>query len=494
MNLCLKKVLPRSTRFFPHGRKFVSDSNNVSSRSVSVSDVIGRQMDIGELRHDVAQLKSAQRLSKLQNALEMYDNNPLVEYFQEIEKLEQEERQTTKTNRNQQEDETEITMNCKKMRAEDNGKVPAPPAFKIPRGLYIFGEVGTGKSMLMDTFYASISQCKKRRRVHFHTFMQDVHERIHDLKQKDLREKGRNFHVDTTEVNNPVVRVAKQLSKELSLLCFDEFQVTDVADALILRQLFTVLFQYGTVVVATSNRPPSDLYEGGINRSYFLPFVDLLERHCIVHKLQSSLDYRKLLSQGMDSFFIVRGTDTESEQKLDETFNNLLDSNAVKSVKLKVRFQRQLIVERAHPCGIVARFSFEELCRRDIGSADYQAVANYFQVILIENIPRLNLKNHDEARRFITLIDELYEHKCALMCSADYEAEDLFLARYEDEEDSVTEMELKVGEKFGIDVAQSNGMIVNELASVKELAFAFQRASSRLIEMCSKSWWNEVLK
>merc|ERR1712150_355261 len=163
---------------------------------------------------------------------------------------------------------------------------------------------------------------------------------------------------------------------------------------------------------------------------------------------------------------------------------------AEKSVKLEVRFQRSLVAKRAHPAGIVARFSFEELCRRDVGSSDYQAIADYFQVVLIENIPRLNLKKHDEARRFITLIDELYEHKCALMCSAEFSTEKLFLASYDDEENSITEVEVNVGEKFGIDVAQSNGMTVNQLASVKELEFAFRRASSRLVEMCSKSWWD----
>eukprot|EP00547_Thalassionema_nitzschioides_P009017 CAMPEP_0194230178 /NCGR_PEP_ID=MMETSP0156-20130528/44274_1 /TAXON_ID=33649 /ORGANISM="Thalassionema nitzschioides, Strain L26-B" /LENGTH=493 /DNA_ID=CAMNT_0038962753 /DNA_START=3 /DNA_END=1484 /DNA_ORIENTATION=+ len=493
MKSFLKICLNQPTCFSPRGRQFVSNSN-VSSRVVSVSDVIGRQMDTGELRHDVAQKESAHRLSKLQIALEMYDNSPLVDYFQELEKLEVEERQTTKATSHKREDDAESTTVKTEVEENNiNSKMPPPPSFKIPRGLYIFGDVGTGKSMLMDTFYAALPQCKKRRRVHFHAFMQDVHERIHDLKQQDLREKGRNFHVDTSEVNNPVVRVAKNLAKELSLLCFDEFQVTDVADALILRQLFTVLFQYGTVVVATSNRPPSDLYEGGINRSYFLPFVDILERHCIIHELQSNLDYRMILSQGMDSFFFVRGLQIDSESKIDETFRNLLNGTTEKSIKLKVRFQRSLIVERAHPSGLVARFSFEELCRRYIGSADYQAIAKYFQVILIKNIPRLNLKKHDEARRFITLIDELYENKCALMCSADYSAEELFLASYHDE-DSVTEVELKVGERFGVDVAQSNGMTVNELASVKELEFAFRRASSRLIEMCSKSWWNDVLK
>jgi protein AFG1 len=333
--------------------------------------------------------------------------------------------------------------------------------------------------MLMDTFFAQIP-IRKKRRVHFHAFLQEVHQRVHALKQQDLHEKGRNFHVDISDSNNPIIRVAKQLATEVTLLCFDEFQVTDVADALILKQLFTSLFQYGTVVVATSNRPPSALYEGGINRSYFLPFIGLLEHHCIVHELQSTLDYRKLLSKDMDCFFFV-GPEND---KLDEAFERLLDGKAATSLQLSVGFKRHLVVHRAHPDGLVGRFTFEELCQRDVGAADYRAVAQEFSIVLLENIPRLNLTQHNEARRFITLVDELYEHRCAIMCSAHYSPDQLFLDGQQDPTPP-SALEVKVAEAFGIDVAQSFGKPVASLASVRELSFAFQRASSRLSEMCS---------
>jgi len=462
----------------------------------SVSQVIIDQIEKGHLFPDDAQKKAAHLLSKLQSVLEKYDNSLLVNYFKKQEALEEKltkETAISQTKGNEEgklEKDKDFSLSYRK--ASDNLQEPFHLEFKIPRGLYIFGDVGTGKSMLMDIFYSQIPSCVKKRRVHFHQFMHDVHERIHAIKQKDLREKGRNFHIDTAEVNNPVVRAAKILSGEVSLLCFDEFQVTDIADALILKQLFAILFQYGTVVVATSNRPPSDLYEGGINRSYFLPSISQLERHCIVHELHSMVDYRKLLSKGMDSFFIVLKPQEQTSPQIDKTYQILLNGANEKIITLSVRFKRSLVVKCAHSNGLVAKFDFEELCRRDIGAADYQAIADYFQIVIIENIPRMTLKQHDEARRFITLIDELYEKKCALMCSAYYASENLFLARCEDTVPTATGE--KTDKEFWIDVAQTNDNIINEIAGVRELKFAFRRASSRICEMCSKRWWDQALK
>lgn len=443
----------------------------------SISEALNGLVESGVLKEDAAQQRAAKRLSKLQGALENYDNHPLVHYYGERQKVETANLQQSEFSGQKDDQNTD-------------GKTlegPQFPSVRIPRGLYIFGEVGTGKSMLMDTFYDRLPLAKKRR-VHFHAFLQEVHQRIHSLKQQDLALKGRDFHVDTTERNNPIVRVAKQLASEVSVLCFDEFQVTDVADALILKQLFSTLFQYGTVIIATSNRPPTDLYEGGINRSYFLPFVDLMEHHCIVHKLESEVDYRRLLTRDMESFFLVGS----KQKEVNEMFDRLLNSEVEVEEELSVGFQRSLHVKRAHPEGIVARFAFEELCRRDVGAADYRAVAKKYRLVLLEDIPRLNLKQHNEARRFITLVDELYEQRCALMCTSQYPPEELFINRHDDGT-MPTQVETKVGEAFGIDVAQSTGKTLGELASVRELSFAFQRAASRLSEMCSKRWWDETL-
>jgi len=368
----------------------------------------------------------------------------------------------------------------------------------VPRGMYLYGAVGTGKSMLMDTFFEH-ALVDRKRRVHFHAFMADVHSRIHKLKQRDLALYGRSFAVDTSEERNPIRRVATDLAEEVSLLCFDEFQVYDVADALILTQLFGEMWARGVVVVATSNRPPGDLYEGGINRGYFLPFIGMLRRHCIVHEFKSSTDYRRLMSEGIDEFFFV-ADDADfdgwgsAKVNCDKIFQGLLGGTESTSIQLDVAFNRSIFVRQAHPDGIVGRFTFDELCNIELGSSDYRSIAQEFEFIIIEEIPVLSLKEHDQARRFITLIDELYEAECALVCSAVAPPDKLFQKREEVavKKDTPESIETKVGEMFGIDVAQSSGKTVGELASVRELAFAFERAASRLNEMCSSRQFTKV--
>lgn len=370
----------------------------------------------------------------------------------------------------------------------------------VPRGMYLYGAVGTGKSMLMDTFFEH-AQVNRKRRVHFHAFMADVHSRIHKLKQRDLALYGRSFAVDTSEERNPIRRVAMGLAEEVSLLCFDEFQVYDVADALILTQLFGEMWARGVVVVATSNRPPGDLYEGGINRGYFLAFIDMLRRHCIVHEFKSSTDYRRLLSEGIDEFFFVADDGdfdgrNSAKKKCDEIFKELLGGTEATSIEMDVAFNRSILVRQCHPDGIVGRFTFEELCNIELGSSDYRSIAQEFEFIIIEEIPILTLKEHDQARRFITLIDELYEAQCTLVCSAVAPLDRLFLGREgvaNENKETPESIETKIGEMFGIDVAQSSGKTVGELASVRELAFAFERAASRLTEMCSNRQFKKAV-
>ena len=349
--------------------------------------------------------------------------------------------------------------------------------------------MGTGKSFLMDLFFESIPIKKgKKRRVHFHSFMQDVHRRIHALKTHDLATKGRNFSPDVSLEANPIYRVGMQLSNELSVLCFDEFQVTDVADALMLSQLFSVLFSRGTVVVATSNRPPSDLYEGGLNRSYFLPFIDLLCRHCIVHDMNALTDFRRVNSREGDNFYFVSESKSDVVH-FDQTLDKMWPRINRHETEINLALNRSLKVAEADETNKIARFNFQELCCTELGSSDYRLIANRFQIVVLDQIPRLNLKEHDRARRFITLVDELYEAKCALMCSAVTNPSDLFVQPIELKVNSDENVETQVGESFGIDVAQSNGIVIGELASVRELRFAFSRSESRLIEMCSKTRW-----
>ena len=253
--------------------------------------------------------------------------------------------------------------------------------------------------------------------------------------------------------------------------------------------------------MATSNRPPGDLYEGGINRGYFLPFIDMLRRHCIVHEFKSSTDYRRLLSEGIDEFFFVADDGdfdgrNSAKKKCDEIFKELLGGTEATSIELDVAFNRSILVRQAHPDGIVGRFTFEELCNIELGSSDYRSIAQEFEFIIIEEIPTLTLKEHDQARRFITLVDELYEAQCTLVCSAVAPPDRLFHGRegaVNENKEMPGSIETKVGEMFGIDVAQSSGKTVGELASVRELSFAFERAASRLTEMCSEWQFKKAL-
>lgn len=434
---------------------FVCHFSSVEENKHVILDTLEENIRCGKLLEDNAQKKAAIKLSRLYSTLQRY---------------------LLKEHQYQHRTDTD----------------------RIPRGLYIYGEVGCGKSMLMDTLYYELNKLElpctgssKFRRVHFHAFMADVHTRIHSLKISDLLKRGRNFHVDTSDEFNPILRVANDISNETKVLCFDEFQVTDVADALIVSQLFRVLFHNGTVCVATSNRPPKDLYEGGINRSYFLPFIDLLERYCIVHSMENKIDYRSLLADGVESFFFVEDITEYSSDKIELFFKSMLSDQDDIEIELPTAFGRSIILKSTDPNGQVCMMSFNELCKVEFGASDYRAIAENFRVIMLKGIPILNLRRHDEARRFITLVDELYESKCVLACSAAAEPEHLFEGKVSNVKDGKAKesIKLKPGEAFGIDAAQNIGRTIGELASVRELRFAFARASSRLVEMCSKDWW-----
>lgn len=358
----------------------------------------------------------------------------------------------------------------------------------------------------MDTFFEH-APVEKKARYHFHSFLAQVHQQIHQLKQQDLKEKGRNFSIDTSVENNPIHRVALQLSQSISLLCLDEFQVTDIADAVILSQLFSVLFVKGTVVVATSNRPPQDLYEGGLNRSYFLPFLDLLEKHCIVHAIQSDLDYRRTLAS-CSSFFGRVDTLVPVMEEVIETVvgaDSMAESSST-AIDLPVGFQRTFRIDHAYETSgstspkmsrplRACRLDFLKVCDADVGALDYRAIANQFDIVCLEHVQVMDLEGHNRARRFITLIDELYEAKCCLLLSTDAELGtplDLFHVS-RSQQSSLDSSSQDPGNPLGIDVATQGGMAVGALASVRELAFAFERASSRIVEMCSRSWWEKRL-
>jgi len=279
---------------------------------------------------------------------------------------------------------------------------------QAPVGLYLCGPVGRGKSMLMDLFFSSVASVRKRR-VHFHAFMLEVHDRI---------ERERRAQTD-----RPIAKVARDLAVAAALLCFDEFQVEDIADAMILERLFRALFEAGVVVVATSNRAPDELYEHGLQRERFLPFITLLKQKLYVLELDSGCDYRLARLHGKPVYHYP--LDEAAHDALEHAFAELTDGAPDESTILTVK-GRRLVVPRA--ARGVAWFAFDDLCANPLGAADYLAIAERFGSVILESIPRLARDHRDQARRFNILIDTLYEARTLLIASAEAPPEEIYVA------------------------------------------------------------------
>ncbi len=307
-----------------------------------------------------------------------------------------------------------------------------------PRGLYVHGEVGRGKTMLMDLFFQHSSVAHKRR-AHFHEFMAEVHERIYGYRQNIARGEIADGDV--------IALTAASIFDEAWLLCFDEFHVTDIADAMILGRLFAKLFELGTVVVATSNVAPEDLYKGGLNRALFLPFIAQISDHMDVLRLDARTDFRLEKLAGVKMWLVP--ADRAADAALDKAWARMTGNARCKPRDISIK-GRILHV----PCSAdgVARFSFADLCEKPLAASDYLRLAHDYHTIMVDRIPVMDYPDRNAAKRFITLIDTLYDNAVKLMASAEADPMSLYLA--------------------------TEGHEANE----------FKRTSSRLIEMSSESY------
>jgi len=308
---------------------------------------------------------------------------------------------------------------------------PPPP----PKGLYIHGEVGRGKTMVMDLFYELVAAAPKRR-VHFHAFMQDVHKRLHAARQ--------------SHAQDAIAPVARALAKESRLLCLDEMQITDIADAMIVGRLFEGLLAAGTVIVTTSNLAPDQLYRNGLNRQLFLPFIALIKQRLDVVSLDSPTDYRLGRVKAHETFLTPISPETDA--LLQDLWQRLTDTASGHPLDIDVLGRKLHVPQAAHGC---ARFSFRELCEQPLGPPDYLALAQNFQILFLEHIPALNPDRRNEARRFVLLIDTLYDSKVRLVATSAQVPEGIYAAG--------------------------------------DHVFEFGRTVSRLKEMQSASWWGKKI-
>lgn len=313
-------------------------------------------------------------------------------------------------------------------------------AEKFPKGLYLCGSPGSGKTFLMDLFFSVVPVYPKKR-VHFNKFMLEVHEKIH------------KFRTENSASADPIPPLAHELRKEALLICFDEFQVLDIASAMTIRRLFSYLWDMGVVVVATSNRPPDDLYLNGLQRDLFLPFIGQLKDRCVTINIDSEVDYRQLGTKLKDIYF----TGSDAQLHMDAAFQKVTGGKIPEVRVINVMQGRTLTAPQS--IRGVARFTYDELCNRPLAAADYLAICENFHTVFVDNIPVLRSDQRNEIRRLILLVDELYQHKLRLVCSASAPPEQL--------------------------LDTSGGTSHDEV-------FAFSRLVSRLNEMQSKEYLDHL--
>ena len=319
-----------------------------------------------------------------------------------------------------------------------------------PRGLYMWGGVGRGKSMLMDVFFR-LAPIRPKRRVHFHAFMIDVHARINAIRKMSDAERRSHPHRRRGDGDDPIAPVARSIAGEARLLCFDEFHVTDITDAMILARLFEALWEEGVVVVATSNRAPEDLYKNGLNRPLFEPFIAMMGEHLEIFDFDGQTDHRLRALTRAPVYYCPLGPDTDAA--MDAAWARITADAAMRPTELAVQ-GRTLTIARTGSGA--AREDFQALCGRALGAADYLALAETFHTLVLDGVPAMTRDSRNEAKRFVALVDALYETRTKLVVSADAEPAGLY--------------------------PSGDG------------AFEFERTASRLVEMQSESYLAEARK
>ncbi|KAL3318011.1 Lactation elevated protein 1 [Cichlidogyrus casuarinus] len=360
----------------------------------------------------------------------------------------------------------------------------------VPRnlqGMYIYGSVGCGKTMLMDLFFSNVNVSKKWR-THFHPFMKHVHSRLHIARsQAPKRHLGR-FTADS--LYDPIKLVATELANQYNLLCFDEFQVTDIADAMILKRFFEVLFENKVIVVATSNRPPEDLYKNGLQRVNFLPFIDILKSNCKTVHLNSKSDYRTI-HEGHD--FSSNDRYCTDMMAFEKALRTLTNGQTLTEEVLNVSGRKL----RVKALGDIALCNFSDLCEKVIfiiiiivnnnfkplGASDYMALSKRFKVVFLSDVPVMGYDNMSYLRRFITLIDVLYDNRVRLVIQASTNPRKLFNF-YKPSETGPDFHSRQLLDDFQMDSTSAPSLLTNE-----EEIFAVDRTISRLIEMKSDKYW-----
>ncbi|RKF78545.1 Protein AFG1 [Golovinomyces cichoracearum] len=375
-----------------------------------------------------------------------------------------------------------ICVGLLSMRDERTSKSNLKPP---PRGLYLYGDVGSGKTMLMDLFYETIPErISSKNRLHFHNFMQSVHSRLHKIR------------IEHGSQLDGITLLATEIAQKSTVLCFDEFQCTDVVDAMILRRLIEALISHGVILVVTSNRHPDDLYLNGIQRKSFIPCIDLLKSHLTVINLDSDIDYRKIPRPSSGVYHTT--LDNNAILHAEKWFKYLGDPNqAAAHSEIKSVWGREIIAPRVS--GRAVMFTFEELIGRPMSAADYIELTKSYDYFIVTNIQAMTFRERDLARRFITFVDAVYEARSILVLTSAVQLNELFLSKetYKSKKDNVEEQIRSADE---VPIAESTRDLIDDLGlkmedikissifSGDEEKFAFARALSRLSEMGSQEW------